>query len=102
MAAWLVHLTGQAAPPSGLVVFPADFLNVRARASTDANILTVAAPGDALAVLGDKGTAQASIGQNGQWLNVRTPSKFVGYVAAWMVQAGEGRCRPLRRTAQGW
>ncbi len=94
VAAWLVHLTGQAAPPTGLVVFPQDFVNVRARASTDANVLTVAAPGDPLAVLGDKSLAQASIGQAGQWLNVRTPSQFVGYVAAWLIQAGGGTPTP--------
>jgi uncharacterized protein YgiM (DUF1202 family) len=90
VAAWLVHLTGQAAPPSGLTVFPTAVLNVRARPSTDASILSVVAPGDALAILGDKSQAQAHIGQQDQWLNVRTPSKIAGYVAAWMVQATNG------------
>jgi uncharacterized protein YgiM (DUF1202 family) len=90
VAAWLVHLTGQAAPPSGLIVFPAAVLNVRARPSTDANVLTIVASGDALAVLGDKAQAQAHIGKQDEWLNVRTPSKIAGYVAAWMVQAGGG------------
>jgi uncharacterized protein YgiM (DUF1202 family) len=86
VAAWLVHLTGQTAPPSGLVVFPTAVLNVRARPTTEASVLTVVAPGDSLAVLGDKALAQSHIGKQGEWLNVRTPSKIAGYAAAWMVQ----------------
>jgi hypothetical protein len=60
----------------------------------DANILNVAAPGDALAVLGDPGQAQAAIGKQEAWLNVRTPGKFVGYVAAWLVQEAVGAPPP--------
>jgi murein DD-endopeptidase MepM/ murein hydrolase activator NlpD len=89
VAAWLVHSTGQSAPSAGLVVFPTVMLNVRARPAADANILTVALPGDALAVLGDKAVATARIGQADQWLNVRTPQGHNGFVAAWLVTSGQ-------------
>lgn len=87
VAAWLVHRTGQPAPSSDLVVFPTGMLNVRARPSTDGNILTVVTPEDTLTVLGAKEEARSRVGQSEQWLNVRTPGKFVGYVAAWLVRA---------------
>ncbi len=87
VAAWLVHLTGQAPAPSGVVVYPVGALNVRARPALDANVLVVVSAGDALEVLGDRAEAQAKVGKPGEWLNVRTPQKFVGYVAAWLVVA---------------
>jgi uncharacterized protein YgiM (DUF1202 family) len=89
VAAWLVHSTGQAAPESGITVYPLDYVNVRARAAVDANILTVARLGDALTVLGEKSAEQGKIGQPGEWLNVRTAGLMIGYVAAWLVQAGK-------------
>ncbi len=90
VAAWLVHLTGQAPQASGLSVFPTVPLNVRARPGAEENVLTVVLPGDALAVLGDKTQALARIGRQGEWLNVRTPQKYTGYVAAWLVSADAG------------
>lgn len=87
VAAWLVHLTGQAPAPTGLVVYPLGALNVRARPALDANVLAVAVAGEALEVLGDRAEAQAKLGKQGEWLNVRTPQKFVGYVASWLVVA---------------
>lgn len=86
VAAWLVHLTGETPPLSGLTVFPITGLNVRARPLLDANILTVTTPDDALSVLGDPDAARARVGVEGEWLNVRTPTKFAGYVAAWLVR----------------
>ncbi len=83
VAAWLVRTTGQAAPPGGLVVYPLFLLNVRARPEEDANILTVVTPEDKLQVLGEPETARAKVGQEGQWLNVRTANGFTGYAAAW-------------------
>jgi hypothetical protein len=71
------------------MVLPTMLVNVRARPGVDGNILTVAAPEDALAVLGDKNQAQAKIGQPDQWLNVRTPQKYAGYVAAWLVRPAD-------------
>ena len=86
VAAWLVHLTGQPAPTTDLVVYPTDIVNVRARPQLDGNILTTANPGDPLTVLGDKGDSQQKVGMADQWLNVQTPQKYMGYVAAWLVQ----------------
>jgi hypothetical protein len=68
VVAWLVHLTGQNAPSSGLVVNPLGMVNARA-ASTDGNVLTVAQLGDALTVLGERTQEQAKIGIQDQWLN---------------------------------
>ncbi len=89
VAAWLVHLTGQVPSPAGLVVYPTVGINIRARPATDANIVTVAVPGDALSVLGDKAAVQPLIGQTNQWLQVQTPGKVTGYVAAWLVTAAK-------------
>ncbi len=89
VAAWLVHSTAQTLPDSGLSVVPTLILNVRARPTTDANILTVVSPGDSLAVLGDKDLASSRIGQQDQWLNVKTPDGFSGFVAAWLVQPAQ-------------
>jgi murein DD-endopeptidase MepM/ murein hydrolase activator NlpD len=93
VAAWLVHRTGQTAPASDLVVYPISTLNMRARPSTDANILTVVTQTDPLTVLGDKYYAKSLIGQEDQWLNIQTPDMYCGYVAAWLVQAA-GRLAP--------
>ena len=90
MAAWLVHSTAQPVTASGLAVYPVDFLNVRAQPTTSANTLTVATPSDRLAVLGDKDVARAAIGQADRWLNVRTPSGYMGFVAGWLVQEAGG------------
>ena len=90
VAAWLVHLTGQVAPATGLTVFPSGTINVRARPDANANILTFVTSSDALTVLGDKAQAQAKIGVQDQWLNVQTPTKYVGYVAAWFVTPANG------------
>ncbi len=86
VAAWLVRLTGQVPPATNLTVFPTTTVNVRSRPSTDANMLTMVAPGDALTILGDKNQAQSLIGQQDQWLNIRTPNNLAGFVAAWLVQ----------------
>jgi len=101
VAAWLVHSTGQIAPSSGQDVFPTVTLNVRARPTTDGNVLTVVSPGDALTILGDKQTALAWVGLDGKWLNVRTPDKFVGYVAAWLVRtSGDAPSQPPTGTPE--
>ena len=94
IAAWLVHLTGQVPPASGLVVYPTDMLNVRARPSADGNVLVIVTPADSLTVLGDKAAVQPLIGQQGQWLNVQTPTKLTGYVAAWLVRTGSNGSQP--------
>lgn len=88
VAAWLVHATGQALPASDLEVYPTAVLNVRARPAVDANLLTVVSPSDSLTVLGEAESARARIGQQDQWLQVRTPEGYQGYVAAWFVRPG--------------
>ena len=101
VAAWLVHLTGQTAASTELVVYPTIWLNVRARPSTDGNILVVVSPEDALAVLGSKEQVLTRVGQAEQWLNVRTPAKQVGYVAAWLVRsAGDVPPQPPHATPE--
>ncbi len=85
VAAWLVHKTGQPVPKSNLVIFPTVPLNVRAQPVPDANVLTVASPGESLTVLGDTDTVRTRIGASGQWLNVRTRQQYSGFVAAWLV-----------------
>jgi murein DD-endopeptidase MepM/ murein hydrolase activator NlpD len=94
VAAWLVHLTGQTASSSDLKVHPTILLNVRARPAADGNILTVVSPGDALTVLGSKEQALPRVGQADQWLNVETPGKHSGYVAAWLVRLPGGAPLP--------
>lgn len=88
VAAQYVRATGQAAPATTLIVFPNDLLSVRARPAAESNRLTVAETTTALTVLGDAAAAQAKIGVQGEWLNVKTPDGYVGYVAAWFVRAG--------------
>ena len=80
-----LRLTGQAPPPTGLTVYPTDVLNVRAQPNTASNILTMVTTSDPLTVLGDPALAKTLIGQLNQWLNIKTPQGFVGYVAAWYV-----------------
>jgi murein DD-endopeptidase MepM/ murein hydrolase activator NlpD/uncharacterized protein YraI len=99
VAAWLVHRTGKTAPSTGLIVYPIDTLNVRARPSTNANILTVAAVNDPLTVLGDPAQANSQIGVQDQWLNIQTPDKFSGYVAAWLVRTSPSVLPPASPAA---
>lgn len=95
VAAWLVHMTGQTPPSSGLTVRSIGTLNVRARPDTDGNILTNVTPSDNLVALGEKDQVQAVIGQENHWLLVRTPSKFIGYVAAWLVRLAGSDLPPI-------
>ena len=87
VAAWFVRTTGQPAPSSDLVIFStADFLEVRAWPAMHANRLTVVKPKDRLVVLGMESSAREKIGLEDQWVNVRTPAGFVGFVPAWQVK----------------
>jgi murein DD-endopeptidase MepM/ murein hydrolase activator NlpD len=88
VAAWLVHTTGEQPPPAGLVVHPFILVNVRARPTIEGNILCEVTDQETLVVLGDQDEAEAKIGQQDRWLNVKTPQGFIGYVAAWLVQKG--------------
>jgi uncharacterized protein YgiM (DUF1202 family) len=87
VAAWFVRSTGQPAPPSDLVVFStADMLEVRAWPSMQSNRLTVVRPEDTLTVLGMESSAREKIGLEDQWVNVKSPAGFVGFVPAWLVK----------------
>jgi N-acetylmuramoyl-L-alanine amidase len=98
VAAQYVHVTGQAAPPTTLVVYATDILNIRAQPSTDANILTMTISGEALTVLGDIDNGRARIEQQGQWLNVKTSAGYSGYVAAWLVSMTQPSPTPPAQT----
>jgi O-acetyl-ADP-ribose deacetylase (regulator of RNase III) len=60
-------------------------LIVRATPNTDAQQAARVADGTILDVLEDPDRAEAKIGVQGQWLQVRTPDGVEGYVAAWYV-----------------
>jgi hypothetical protein len=81
-------------PPSGTV--PASLtvvvssqasagLRLRDQPNTNGNILKSLSPATVLQVLEPASSAQAKIGVNGQWLNVKEPGGMTGYVAAWYV-----------------
>jgi len=63
------------------------------------DLLTEMGVGNSL-VLGDEGGALSSIGQADHWLNVRTPSGYSGYVAAWLVQQASSTT-PVSTTSSG-
>lgn len=72
------------------VVSPsAGFLNVRAAPYLGSQIVTKVDHGALLDVLEEEATARAKVGQQGQWLWVRTPGDVVGHVAAWYVKLPE-------------
>jgi uncharacterized protein YgiM (DUF1202 family) len=77
------------APPTTvqtLVVYPIDGVNVRAQASTNSPIAGTAVKNSALTVIeSDPNAAKAKIGQQGQWVFVRTTTGVSGWVAAWFL-----------------
>jgi uncharacterized protein YgiM (DUF1202 family) len=76
-------------PPTAvqtLVVYPTDGVNVRAQASTNSPIAGTALQNSALTVIeSDPNAAKAKIGQQGQWVFVRTTTGISGWVAAWLL-----------------
>jgi hypothetical protein len=68
-------------------------LNLRTAPSTEASIVALEGAGTWLLCLETTDAAQAKIGVNGQWLNVKDPQGNTGYVAAWFVQ-GSGAPTP--------
>ena len=90
VVARFVRTTGGALPPTGLAVVPTvDGLNVRARPMVEAFSLGMVTPMDTLTVLGDEKVERPKIGQQLNWLNVKTPQGLVGYVAAWYVRPAD-------------
>ncbi len=69
-----------------LIVYPTDAVNVRAQASTNSPIAGTALQNSALTVVeSDPNAARAKIGQQGQWVFVRTTTGISGWVAAWFL-----------------
>lgn len=86
MAAWLVSSTRQEAfPPSGVVVYPIDTVNLRAGPGTNFDLLASLTSTEPLMVLGDAASVRDRIGQNNQWLQIQTQGGLRGFVAAWLV-----------------
>jgi uncharacterized protein YgiM (DUF1202 family) len=77
--------TPPAAAPT-LIVYPTDAVNVRAQASTNSPVLGGVFKNNALTVIEDNpNVAKAKIGQQGQWVFVRTTTGISGWVAAWFL-----------------
>ncbi len=89
VAAEAVCLTGEIAASCGLTVYPIAVLNLRARPTTEANVLTMVTPNDPLQVLGEINQARERIGKSGEWLNVKNSAEQTGFVSAEFVQTSE-------------
>jgi hypothetical protein len=105
VAAWYVQLPGAPAPsggtptpapggtgPAGALAVSVSYLatpglRLRSQPNVNADTLTVLSPGTRLTVIEPAGTAQAKIGVQDQWLNVKEAGGMTGYVAAWYVLA---------------
>jgi hypothetical protein len=95
VAAWFLSLTQDAGPgdgsePSGdddtLTVFPTADLNVRAGPSISSARVGGAVFNRSLTVLEENlEAARAKVGQEGQWISVKTEEGVQGWVAAWFV-----------------
>lgn len=62
------------------------YLNVRKAPYAGADLAGKVNHGSNLGVLEDAQQGKSKVGQNNQWLWIRTPDNIVGYVAAWYVQ----------------
>jgi hypothetical protein len=62
------------------------YLNVRPRPSIERPPVTKVYDGDMLEALGPEERVRASVGQEGQWLYIRTPGGIKGYAAAWYLR----------------
>lgn len=86
VAAAFLQSKAQPFPPSDVVVYPFDALNLRAGPGTSFDILVGLSSVDALTVLGDADIARGKLGREGEWLQVQTSSGVRGFVAAWLVR----------------
>ncbi len=83
-------LTAETAPMEVEVVSPeVGFLNVRPSPSTDQPPITRVDDGAVLEALEPGGETRAKVGQEDQWLHVRTPEGIEGYAAAWYLRLHE-------------
>lgn len=76
-------------PDSGVTVYTDAQLNLRAAPSTDSAVRGVLPAGEALSVLGEADINRPKIGQQDQWLQVKTAGGLPGFVAAWFVHTLE-------------
>jgi predicted flap endonuclease-1-like 5' DNA nuclease len=70
------------------------YLNVRARPYLDSALVARVGHGAILEALEQVKFVRAKIGEEGQWLWIRTPDDTVGYVAAWYIITLEGEPEP--------
>jgi predicted flap endonuclease-1-like 5' DNA nuclease len=100
-AAWYLGVPGEpppgpTPPPHGekvmhpVVESPTYGLRVRSGAGTGHERVWWVPHGTTLTSLEDPEVTGGKIGQQGQWLHVRTPSRHEGYVAAWYLKAPDG------------
>lgn len=83
--AGMVSSSMQVFPPSSLVVYPIDLVNLRSGPSTAFALLGSLDANQALTVLGDEGLARAKLGRMNEWLMVQTADGQKAFVAAWLV-----------------
>ncbi|MGE5223289.1 MAG: SH3 domain-containing protein, partial [Omnitrophica WOR_2 bacterium] len=90
VAAWFTQGAQTAFPPSDLVVYPYDSVNLRSGPGTGFNLLETMTVQDPLTVLGNADLARGKIGTQNQWLQVQTENGVKGFVAAWLVRKTGG------------
>jgi len=85
-----------AQPTMQVVVDSAEvgYLNLRDAPYANAALIVQIPHNTTLGALEDEATTRSKIGQNGQWLWVRTPDRKEGYVAAWYLKLPTGATAP--------
>jgi hypothetical protein len=76
-----------------------DDLALRAEPSLSGYLLKRMFMGTELIALEPKASAQAKLGENGQWIHVQDPSGDQGYAAAWYVADAKGKPAALTGTS---
>lgn len=84
--AWLVTGNLQAFPPSDLIVYPIELVNLRSGPATTFNLLGSFSATEPLTVLGDANLARAKLGRMNEWIQVQAANGQVGFLAAWLVR----------------
>lgn len=76
----------QAFPPSDLILYPIDMVNLRSGPATTFSLLGSHIATEALTVLGDANLARAKLGRMNEWIQVQNSRGVQGFVAAWLVR----------------
>jgi len=74
------------APPAKALTPTDENLRIREGAGRQFKIIAVVNPGDRLEALEPWETAFAKLGQNGKWIQIRTPDDVEGWTAAWYLK----------------